>query len=62
MERIDPIGPWTSAFPRIERAPAPERTSRERRRQQSGGNQPERRSDGEDDDGEDAQEHVDVTA
>jgi hypothetical protein len=63
MERIDPVGRWSSGFPRIERMPPVERSTRDQRRQQSAGDPPPRRRDeDEEEEHDDGHEHVDVTA
>ncbi len=69
MERIEPVGPWSSGPGRIERSQPPQRIGPDRRdpggRDGAAGSrdtdkeQEERADDGDDDDG---LEHVDVTA
>jgi hypothetical protein len=63
MERIDPVGGWSTGLPRIERMPAVERTARDQRQRQSDGEpKPRQRDADEEEEPDDGHEHIDVTA
>jgi hypothetical protein len=65
MERIDPVGPWEQAIPRVDRLPATQRSNDQRKREQQRRDPSARKrpavADDADQPDEDGESHVDVT-